>query len=445
VEAAGLMGRLLSTLAMVLVLAGLAGYIYFADDNGGSDATTTKEKAFGTVASEDIEEVRIALNEEMPARVTKTNGTWKLVEPSAADADASELSSITSSLSTLDIERVVDEKAGDLAQYGLAPPRIDVSFKVKGQEKRILLGDKTATGGDIYAKLPDSPRVFLVSSYIESTFKKDPFSLRDKTILKVDRAKVDGFTASDGKTTLEFTKNGSDWTIVKPIAARADFGAVEGAIERLATANMQGITADNATTLAQYGLDKPTATMTVKSGSSSATLTLGKTENAVVFAKDASRPLVFTVAPTLRDDVIKPVGDFRRKDLFDARSFTATRVEFTRGNDTQTFEKSKSKDKDGKEVDVWKDGKGGTVDTMKVEDLLNKVTGLRASSFEAAAPAALKTPTVSITASFDSKMETVTIARSGTDAFAARPDEPGAAKLDTTAVDEALKALDALK
>jgi hypothetical protein len=445
VEAAKLMSRLISTLAMVLVLAGLAGYIYFGNGSGGSGSTTVKEKAFGTVASDDIEEVRIALNEEMPARVTKTNGTWKLVEPSAADADASELSSITSSLSTLDIERVVDEKAGDLAQYGLAPARIDVSFKVKGQEKRILLGDKTATGGDLYAKLPESPRVFLVSSFVESSFKKDPFSLRDKTILKVDRTKVDGFTASDGKTTLEFAKNGSDWTIVKPIAARADFGAVEGAIERLATANMQGITADSAASLTQYGLDKPTATMAVKSGSSSATLTLGKTENAVVFAKDASRPLIFTVAPTLRDDVIKPVGDFRRKDLFDARSFTATRLEFTRGSDTQTFEKSKSKDKDGKEVEVWKDAKGATVDTMKIEDLLNKVTGLRASSFEATAPPALKMPAVSIKATFDSKTETVAIARSGADAFAARPDEPGAARLETMAVDEALKALDALK
>ena len=108
--------------------------------------------------------------------------------------------SITSSLSSLDIERVVDEKPADLAQYGLAPARIDVSFKVKGQAAREAhpARRQDATGGDIYAKLPDSPRVFLVSSYLESTFKKDPFSLRDKAILKVDRAKVDGFAASGG-------------------------------------------------------------------------------------------------------------------------------------------------------------------------------------------------------------------------------------------------------
>lgn len=441
------MGRFASTLAMVLVLAGLAGYIYFVDNKRPADEAEIKEKALGEVVSDDITELRIALADGEAARLTKTDGTWKLVEPRAADADAAEIGSITSSLSTVDIQRVVDEKPGDLAQYGLAPPRIDVSFKTKSQsaDKRILLGDKTTTGGDLYAKLPDSPRVFLVSSYLESTFKKDPFSLRDKTILKVDRSKVDGFTATAGDTVLEFTKKGSDWTIVKPIAARADFGAVEGAIERLATANMQGITAEEAADLKAYGLDKPVATMTVRSGSSAATLTLGRTENAVVFAKDASRPMVFTVAPTLREDVVKAVGEFRRKDVFDFRSFTASRVEFTRGADVVAVERSKSKDKDGKDVDVWKNATGAALDSMKVEDLLTKMSGLRASSFEATAPAALKTPAVSITAQFDGKRETVTIGRAGADAFAARQDEPGAAKLDTAALDEALKALDALK
>ena len=45
--------------------------------------------------------------------------------------------------------------------------------------------------------------------------------------------------------------------------------------------------------------------------------------------------MVFTVAPILKDDVIRTVADFRRKDLFDGRAFTATQVEIQarRGND----------------------------------------------------------------------------------------------------------------
>jgi len=39
----------------------------------------------------------------------------------------------------------------------------------------------------------------------------------------------------------------------------------------------------------------------------------------------------------------------------------------------------------------------------------------------------------------------VTFARSGADAFASRSDEPGAAKLDATGLDDVMKALDAVK
>ena len=132
-----------------------------------------------------------------------------------------------------------------------------------------------------------------------------------------------------------------------------------------------------ARTWRSIGLTKPTGTIVVKTGSSSATLTLGSTENALLFAKDSSRPMVFTIAPVLKDDVIRTVSDFRRKDLFDGRAFTATRAELKRGAETIVLEKSKGKDN----MDVWKSS-GKDVDAAKVDDLLTKVTGLRAASFE---------------------------------------------------------------
>ncbi|HZI78438.1 MAG TPA: DUF4340 domain-containing protein [Vicinamibacterales bacterium] len=435
------MGRFVSTGALVLVLAGLVGYIYYLDRQP-ADADTAKEKPFAAVKADDIEEVQITASDDA-TRVKKSGTAWSIVEPVQAEADASELSSITGSLASLEVGRVVDEKPADLKGFGLEPARIDVRFKVKGQaaEHRVLLGDKTATGGDLYAKLADSPRVFLVAAHLESSFNKSTFALRDKAILKVDRQKADGLEVTAGATQLAFTKSGESWAIVKPIAARADYAAVESAIERLSSAQMQGLAEDQNAPPKQYGLDAPTATMTIKTGSSSATLILGKTENAVVFAKDASRPLLFTVAPTLRTDVVKDLGEFRRKDLFDFRSFTATRVEFTRGGATQAFDRSK--DKDGKEV--WKDAAGKTADSTKIEDLLAKVSGLRASSFETAAHASLKSPVLTVTATFDKGKDVVTFGRAGMDVYASRPDEPGSAKLEAAPLDDAVKALDALK
>jgi hypothetical protein len=162
--------------------------------------------------------------------------------------------------------------------------------------------------------------------------------------------------------------------------------------------------------------------MTVGMGSSRATLTLGKTDNAVVFAKDASRPMVFTVAPTVKTDVFKSVSDLRRKELFDARAFNATHAEFKRGSETIVLDKSKGKD----EKDVWKNGAGKDVDSMKADDLLSKITALRAMSFEDKPHASLKMPVLVVTIRFtDNKTETVTFGRSGADVFASREDEPG--------------------
>jgi hypothetical protein len=439
------MRGLWSTLGMIVVLAGLVGYIYFVDSKSEPGTPEAKEKVFGgTLSTTDIEEVQIKLASGENSRLQKIDGTWRLVEPSPAPADESELTSITSGLASLEMQRVVAENASDMKQYGLDPPSVEVSFRSKGQKepRRIALGTKTPTSGDMYARIPDQKRVFLVSSFLDTTLNKTPFALRDKTILKFDREKVDGLELAAGPTAIQLAKRGQDWAIVKPFAARAEYAAVEGSLERLGSAQMVGIVEPEATDLAKYGLDKPTVTMTVATGSSRASLTLGKTDNALVFAKDSSRPMVFTVAPTLREDVFKQSSEFRRKDLFDGRSFTANRVELRRGSETIVLDKSKGKD--GK--DVWRNGAGKDVDAMKADDLLTKLTGLRASSFEDQPHASLKMPALVVTLRFnDNRMETVTFGRGGTDVFASRGDEPGSAKIDGPGLDEAMKALDAVK
>ena len=434
------MRRFLSLIVLVVVLAGLVGYIYFVDrERADEDA---KETVFAAVTADEVEEVQIKSSDGEQSRVRKADGGWRLVEPIEAEADRNELSSIASGLGTIDIQRVVDENAADLAQYGLEPARVEVTFRTKGQQepRRLLLGEKTPTGGDMYARLPDQRRVFLVSSFLDQTFNKNTFALREKAVLKFDREKADGIELV-GVTPLQLAKNESDWRLVKPFAARADYGAAEGSLERIATAQMHGIVDPEGKDLGKYGLDKPRASMTVTAGGQRSTLLIGELENALLYAKDASRPMVFTIAPTLQADVLKPPADYRRKDLFDARSFTVTRAEFKRGAETIALEKAKGAD--GKET--WKNAAGATVDSAKVEDLLSRITALRADSFEPAAHPSLKTPALSVDVRYDGgKTESVTFGRAGDDVFASRSDEPGSARLDAAAFDEAVKALDAV-
>ena len=436
------MGRLWSTAIMVLVLGGLVGYIYFVDSKSEPSATAAKEKPFGSLQADDIEEVQIKSAEGETTRLQKADGNWQLVEPVKAAADTSELTTIASSLASLEVQRVVDENPSDLKQYGLEPARVEVAFRPKGEKelKRVQIGEKTPTGTDLYARMADQKRVFLVSSFLDSTFNKNTFALRDRRILIFDRNMVDGLELTNGATKTQLVKSGSEWRLASPISVRADFAAVEGSLERLSSTQMQGIVDAEGKDLAKFGLTKPTGTIVVKTGSSSASLTLGSTDNALLHAKDSSRPVIFTIAPILREDVMRSVNEFRRKDLFDGRAFTATKVEIKRGAETITLEKSKGKDN----ADVWKSS-GKDIDSAKADDLLTKLTALRAVSFENQPHASLKSPALVATVHFaENKQETVTIGRSGTDIFASRSDEPGTAKVDGT-LDDVMKAIDEVK
>jgi hypothetical protein len=429
-----------SFLALLAVAAALGGYLYYDSKHETSDEKK-QDKVFTDVQSDKIDQVTIKSDKGESTTAAKQGDKWQVTQPAAAPADEAEISGITSNVSSLTVSRVIDDKATDFKQYGLDPAHIEVGFRQGGKERKLLLGQKTPTGSDMYARLPDSPRVFLVPSYVESTFNKSPFDLRDKTILKIDRDKVDHLEIETPDHTTKVAKQGADWRVTAPFDARADFGTIEGLVGRLNTTQMKAIAATDAdaNALKEYGLDTPAATVRVTSGSAQAGLAIGKSAGeGVVYARDLSRPMVFTVESALADELKKPADELRLKDLFDARSFNTTRVEIVRGNQIVAFEKDK---------DTWKQvtPAAKAVDGAKVDALITALTNTRATGFVDKAPA-LDTPELTATLKFDEgKQEKVVFARKGPDAFARRDGDPGAAKIDAASVDAVIKALDVLK
>jgi hypothetical protein len=154
---------------------------------------------------------------------------------------------------------------------------------------------------------------------------------------------------------------------------------------------------------------------------------------------------VFTIDPTLATDLRKGVEDYRDKDLFEFRPFNAARVKITRGTDTYDFEKAAAKD--GAPEKWQRVGGAAPVDVegAKMDELLTKLTSLRAQSFSGSADSTgLQQPTLVVSVSYEGdKFERVRVSRSGGEAFGARDQEPGAARLDLTAFDDTIKALDA--
>lgn len=437
------MGRAWSTLALVAVAAGLGAYIYFVDAE--KTDTEVKEKVF-TVAVDDVEELRVTAKGDTTV-LRKTNGAWALVEPVATDADANDVNTLLSSLTGLEVNREVDPKATDLAQFGLATPKTDITFKAKGGATgRLRLGDATPTGSDLYAVKGDDARVFLVSTFVETNLARSAFDLRDKRVLRFERDKADGIEiTAAGKPPVTFARTSSDWRMTAPVNARGDYGAIEGLLTRLTTTMMTAIETTDLSDLKKYGLDTPASTLAVKAGSATSTIAVGTTVEGKAYARDMARPMVFTVDPAFATELLKDASDYRRKDLFEFKPFSLIEASFTRGAETIGLKKAKAADN---APDKWTLTAGGSTrdaDSAKVDDLLSKIGTLRADTFVAAAPTGATAPVLRVKASFDeSKTEEASLGRAGADAFGTRADEPGALKIPGSALDEVLKALDAL-
>jgi len=441
------MRGLWSTMALVLVLAGLGAYIYFVESEKPAPGLEPNEKVFA-VESDKIQEVRVTAGGATTVLVKKDTG-WQITEPMATDADPTEAASLATNLASLETSRVIEENASDLAPYGLAEPRIKVAFKADGNVSgEVHLGDKTPMQGDLYAMKPGEKKVFLVSSYIETTFDKQPFDLRDKRVVKFERDKVDSVELTRGPDSIRLTRSDSDWKIETPMTGRADYAAVEGLLTRLSTAGMASIVEDNATDLAKYGLDAPVMRIMAGVGSSQTVLEIGRTEGEQPYARDKARSMVFTLDATLADDLKKPFDEYHKKDLFESRPFSAERVRIGRATTgstgTWTFEKMK----DG-ESEKWRvtpeGGQPADVDRAKADELLNKLAALRMSAFvTSAVSTGLNAPILNVGISYDGgKFERVRVGRSGAKHYGNREGEEATGEVDQASVEAVWQALDA--
>ena len=207
------MRGLRSFLLLLVVALALGAYVYFGESKRDPSSGDSREKVVAGPAADTIQEIAVRSEKGERTALKKTDGNWQIVEPVTAASDSAEVSGITSNISNLELQSVIDENPQDLKQYGLDPARVEVTFKAGGTERRLLIGRKTPPGTDLYAKVGDSPRVFLLSSYLDSTFNRSTFDLRDKAVLAVDRESIEAVTITTGDRSVRFNKAGNEWRI----------------------------------------------------------------------------------------------------------------------------------------------------------------------------------------------------------------------------------------
>src|SRR5260370_19335226 len=175
-----------------VVLAALAGTLYWSNHHkpAGDAAKTSADAPPKILAFQEGDIAAIVIKKKGGEEVELAKdgaGQWEITGPKRAAADQDAVSSMLSTLSSLSSDRLIEEKASNLGEYGLSEPTLQVSVTRKDAKiQELLVGDDTPTGGGAYAKLEGDPRVFSIASYTKSSLDKSAKDLRDKRLLTVE-------------------------------------------------------------------------------------------------------------------------------------------------------------------------------------------------------------------------------------------------------------------
>lgn len=420
-------------LIAVVLLAVLGGLVWWsnrkeaAKASKGTDSATTK---ILTIPEDQFQEIRIKKLTGEVNHLSRESGKWRMTEPKPLPADQDAVSSMVTSLASLNADKVIEEKADDLKPYGLTDPTLTVTIKRKdGKSDELLIGDDTPTGSGAYAKLPNDPRVFTIASFTKSSLDKRPDDLRDKRLLSFDQDKLTRVELQAKGSAVEFGKDAqNEWQIVKPRPLRADSSAVNGMVDKLRDAKMDLTATEDATKGFAAGTKVAVAIVTDASGTH--TLEVRKDKDKNYFAKSSGVEGMYKIATDVGDALDKGLDDFRNKKVFDFGFSDPGKV------DVKGASYSKSGDK-------WMSG-SKTMDNGTVQTLIDKLRDLAATKFPAAGGGE-PVFEATVTSNSGKRVEKVTIRKQGAQYFAQRDGEPSIYELDAKAVEDLEKAASDVK
>ncbi|MGH8102413.1 MAG: DUF4340 domain-containing protein [Chthoniobacterales bacterium] len=426
-----------SLLVAAIVLAALSGVLYWSNHKktSASDVKVSADTPPNilTVSQADITKVAIKKKGDGDVELTKNDsGKWQIVSPKEWRADQSAVSNVLSTLSSLNSERLIDEKASNLAEFGLAQPAVEVDVTEKNDKtQKLLIGDSTPTGNAAYVALAGDPRVFTLENYNKNSLDKSANDLRDKRLLVFDQDKLSRVELDAKKQDIEFGRNKEQWQIVKPKPLRADDSNVQELIRKLADAKMDLSVPEDAQKKAAAAFNSGTVVGTAKVTDASGTEELQVRKNKDdYYAKSSAVEGVYKVGSDLGLELGKGIDDFRNKKLFDLGFTDPDKIEFKDGAKTYYLTKGGA--------DWWlPDGK--KADAIDAETFEEKVRDLSASKF---VDSGFTTPAMELTATSNSgkTVEKVLISKNGDRYIAKRENEPALYELDASTVTSMEKA-----
>lgn len=221
----------------------------YAADKFKPDMALWRDMSITTANVTDATRIEVSTGEGAFA-LAKNGGTWTF-ETDGAKAEDATVTKFLSSIQKLKAVAFVDDAAGQLDQFGLKQPRVQLRLTIPGAQEveRLSVGNFSD---------PDTQKLVYVRRNEMSSFAKiwaseadqltpGRYTFEDHTILDVSPAKVDRIAVwrndhcTGTPTSLEFERSGDQWKMTAPVSSAVQGSAFRGFLNAVAQLRAQAI------------------------------------------------------------------------------------------------------------------------------------------------------------------------------------------------------------
>lgn len=423
--------RLKGLLAALAALAVLGGLAWWSNRSGGGEPKQAEEPSPKILEVNEAEVTRLEIRRkdgETTVIERTPEAGWEITAPGKYEADLEGVLIFMAAVTSVNADKLVDEKTAGFAPYGLKEPALEFHFTLtKNRAKTLMVGDEAPGSGNFYARVAGEQKLYTIASFTKAAIDKRAAELRDARLARIDPPSLTRIELVSKNGTVEFGRNArGEWQIVKPSMMRADLSQVEEAVKNLSGAKMDPLAGEDVLKRneAAFGAAPLYAKATLAAGATVAAIEIRKAGDQYL-ARSSAVEGVHALAAQAVQRLDRSADAFRAKKVFDFGFNEPSRVEYKDGKVSRDLSKSGEK---------WSEG-GKTMDSIGVQSLIDRLRGLTASGFPTSAPAEAKV-TIAVHSTGGKVVERVSIAQQGERYFARREGEAAIYQVEPSDVEE---------
>lgn len=345
------------TLILLLLVVTLGLFIVYIEPEWDAERRFEENRLqiLGAEAAE-IDYLRITTsNGSEGPELEEVDGQWVLTRPVRWPANPFAVNRILSQLQFLERETSfpvadIHSSGQTLADFGLDPAVITLTFRTAGQTRDLKVGRVTDIGNRLYMLSPDGERIHVVNRSLLDSLNISFENLRSNAVFSTPVFEIQSWNLqirSAGNLRIRLTRRGDTWIFETPILARADRAAVETTLGQIIDLKVKSFIGDEGRDLNLLGLVNPDLRLTVEGGTSRQSLLIGNPVPEggvdVFYAKKEDNPTVFTVEIPFLDTLRTAQIALRERKLLSLEADRLQSIAITRsGDEPVTLQKLES-------------------------------------------------------------------------------------------------------